>query len=450
MKRYLLAALCVGAMALAGCAKDSDLPEPTGEGTIRAINAIPASPNIGFLIEERLVAPVSYKSASQSTTWDDLDYTFNFEVLFAGETEPTRVASQFLDVIADTDYTFLVSGALDAPDITLWESTVREWIGDETAFELRVANTSPSIGPIDVYILDPGALPAAGTEIATVSFTEISEAQDFESLEKIFVFTPAGDDSTILYQSQPVTPLAASSYILAVFDGDENDVEPYNVTLINTQTNTSGILVGANAGSTGRFFHASINAGDADIYVDEPLTAPLVAGHAFGDITASFDLPMTGALPVTYTAAGNVGALIYEFVPVIAAGARYNFYLSRNQEGADIVSAVAFDRRSVSTQARISIAHLAANHPVLDVYIVPTGEPIDEVFPFVPSLRPQTTPFVLPLAADDYDIYLTVQNEKTVVLGPVPLTTQLGDVFEALILDTVDPNVPAWVIAPPP
>ncbi len=450
MKRYLLAALSVVAITLAGCAKDSDLPNPTGKGTIRAINAIPASPNVNFLIEERVVASVSYKTASASGNWDDLDYTFNFDVLLAGDTTPTRVASQFLDVIADTDYTFLVSGALDAPDITLWESEVREWTGDETVFELRVANTSPSIGPIDVYMLDPGTLPVAGTEIGTLSFTEISPPQDVESLEKIFVFTPAGDDSTILYQSPPITPLAAASYILAVFDGDENDVAPYNVALINTQTNTSGNLVDANAGSAARFFHASINAGDADIYVDEPLTTPLVAGHTYGDVTGFLDLPMTGPLPVTYTAAGNIGALVYEFDPVIADGAFYNFYLSRDQEGTDTVAAIAFDRRSVSTRARVVIAHLAANHPVVDVYIVPSGESIDDVFPFVPSLRPQTPPFVLPLAAGDFDIYLTEQNEKNIFLGPVPLTTQLGDVLEALILDTVDPNIPAWVIAPPP
>ena len=72
MKRNLLAALSVVAITFAGCAKDSDLPNPTGEGTIRAINAIPASPAISFLIEERLVAPVTYKSATASTHWDDL------------------------------------------------------------------------------------------------------------------------------------------------------------------------------------------------------------------------------------------------------------------------------------------------------------------------------------------------------------------------------------------
>ncbi len=450
MKRYLLAALLAAAIALAGCAKDSDLPNPSGEGAIRAINAIPASPNITFLIEERVISQVTYKNSTASSTWDDLDYTFNFEATLAGEILATRVASQFIDVVADTDYTMLISGALEAPDITVWETAAREWTGDETVFEMRFANASASLGPIDVYLLDVGSAPAAGNEVGTVAFTEITPTQDFESAELVIVFTPAGDDSTILFQSQPITPLPASSYILTVFDGDENDISPYAVRLYNIQTNTTGVLTDADTSSVGRFFHGSINAGDADIYLDDPLTVPVFAGHVFGDITDYIDLPVTGTMPVTYTAAGNIGAIIAEADPVIATGARYNFYFSRNTDGDDLIGTVAFDRRSISTRARLSIAHLATNHPVVDVYVVATGESIDEVFPVFPSLRLQSTPFNIPLPASDYDVYVTEQNEKTVLLGPEPLSTQLGDVIEAVLLDTVDPNVPDWIIAPPP
>ena len=450
MKRYLSTALLAAAIAVAGCAKESDLPTPTGEGAVRAINAIPASPNIGFLIEERLITTVSYKSNSDSTNWDDLEYTFNFQVLFPGETSATRVASQFIDVVADTDYTMLISGALETPDITLWETAVREWTDEDTVFEMRFANASPSLGPVDVYLLAPGSVPAAGTEVGTVALTEITPAQDFESEELIVVFTPAGDDSTILFQSDPITPLAASSYITVVFDGDENDTTPYAARVINIQQNTTGVLFDTNTGSTGRFFHGSINAGDVDIYLDNPLTAPVVAGHTFGDVSGLVDLPAPGAVPVTYTAAGNMGSIIAETASGVATGVRYDFYFSRDQDGVDIIAAVALDRRSISTRSRLSIAHVAANHPVVDVYIVPSGELIDEAFPILPSLRVQTTPFTIPLPAADYDVYLTVQNEKTILLGPVPLSMQLGDVFEAAILDTVDPNVPAWVIIPPP
>jgi hypothetical protein len=449
MKRCLLTGLLAAAVAIAGCAKESELPNPTGEGTVRAINSIATSPNISFLNEERLIGTTEFNRQSNSTTWDDLDYTFNFETLLAGDTEATRVASQYIDVVDGTDYTMLVSGALDAPDITLWETSVREWTGEETVFELRFAHASPSLGPIDAYVLDAGSAPAAGNAVGSVAFTEITPTQDFESAEVIIVLTPAGDDSTILFQSEPITPLSRQSYIITVFDADANDVTPFAVILMNTTQDLSAALTDANVLSTKRFFHASINAPDADIYVDNPLTTPIVAGHTFGDITGDLDIPV-GTVPVTYTVAGNIGSIILELDFPIIAGRRYNAYLSRNTDGEDVLTAALLDRRSIETQARFSVAHMAANHPVVDLYIVPTGETIDERFPILPSLRTQTTPVVLPLQARDYDVYLTEQNEKTVILGPEFISLQLGDYVETIIYDTVDPNIPVLSVVPPP
>ncbi|MDJ0814497.1 MAG: DUF4397 domain-containing protein, partial [Woeseiaceae bacterium] len=271
MKHYLVAALLAATIIAGGCVSDSDLPNPTGEGTVRAINAIPTSPEISFLIEERFLAAAAFKNLSASSTWDDLDYTFNFNVLLAGDSETTRIASQFIDVIADTDYTMLVSGDLEAPDITVWESAIRDWNGDETFYELRFAHASPSLGPIDAYLLDPGVAPAAGTQSATLSFTEASPIQEVEAAEKVIILTPAGDDSTILFESLPLNLIATSSYIITTFDTDANDVGSIAVTLMNTSTNSTGRLVDVDDPATGRFFHASINAPDADVYLEDPL-----------------------------------------------------------------------------------------------------------------------------------------------------------------------------------
>ena len=449
MKRYLITALLAAAIVAGGCAKESDLPNPTGQGTVRAINAIPTSPEFSLLIEERLISTFSFKTMSTSTSWDDLEYTFNFQVLLAGESATTRVASQFIDVVADTDYTMLVSGALDAPDITLWEAGTRDWSGDETVYELRFGHASPSLGAIDAYLLDPGTPPAAGSQIATLSFSEVSPIEDYETGEKVIVFTPAGDDSTILFQSQPLNLIATSSYLITTFDTDANDVGPVAVSLMNTTTNSTGRLVDVNDSPTGRFYHASLNAGDVDIYVEDPLAAPLVSGHTFGDITGDLDMP-SGDVPITYTAAGNIGSILSQVDRAVAPGGRYNFYLSRNVDGEDVITSALLDRRSIETRARISVANTAANFPVVDVYVVPAGVAIDERFPVLPSLRTQSTPILFPLPAGDYDVYLTEQDEKNIYLGPEPLSLQLGDVVEAIIYDTVDPNIPRWFIAPPP
>ena len=50
--------------------------------------------------------------------------------------------------------------------------------------------------------------------------------------------------------------------------------------------------------------------------------------------------------------------------------------------------------------------------------------------------------FVAPtitLGAGEFDLYITAQNEKTVIAGPYPIDAVLGELVELLIVDTVDP-----------
>ena len=70
----------VAAAIVAGCGSESSFPEATGEGNVRMINAMPASPAVSFLIEERTLDTVSYKNISSPARWDDLAYTFNFQI----------------------------------------------------------------------------------------------------------------------------------------------------------------------------------------------------------------------------------------------------------------------------------------------------------------------------------------------------------------------------------
>src|SRR5210317_886241 len=116
----VLAAIIV-AFAIGACGSDSSLPVATGKASIRMINAIPTSPEIGFLIEERALDAVRYKSNSSPESWDDLEYTFNFEINRPFENELTRIASQFLDVTREIEYTFLVRGSLDAAVVDVWQ-----------------------------------------------------------------------------------------------------------------------------------------------------------------------------------------------------------------------------------------------------------------------------------------------------------------------------------------
>jgi hypothetical protein len=450
MKRYPILAVCVAAVILGACAKESSLPKATGEAAIRALNAIPASPEIAFLIEERAIGAAATKAITDTTEWDDLAYTFNFQTLLAGDFTTTRVASQFLDVNADMDYTFVITGALDAPDIAIWEADQREWVGTETVFEARMAHTAEMLGNVDIYFADAAIPPALGGQIATLAFGEIAAPVDLEAGDYVMTITPAGDDTTILFTSDAVTVAAQSQFIISVFDGDENDLTPISVRIFNISSGGTGALVDSRVPPTMRFIHAAINLGDADIYIDDPLTVPIVTDHAFKDITPFIDVT-SGLLPVTYTPPGNTGTMLIDVDDAVFVGTRKDFFVLTDADGIDINISNLADRRSIQTRARLSFMNTAGSRPSVDVYLVPDGELLDEALPILPGFPLGIAPVQLPVSPGSYDIYVTDVDEKVVHLaGPIDLDLDFGDVVETIIFENVDPSVVDFEFLPSP
>lgn len=451
MKRYSLLAACLAAVLLAACSSESKLPKATGKGDIRAINAIATSPAFSILIEERVIGTATYKSSSDTAPFDDLDYTFNFEAILAGDAQRTRLASQFLDVEADRDYTFVISGSLAAPDITLWESDVPEFSENATTSEIRFGHTAASLGAVDVYLGAAGVAPLLGSQVATLGFLEASAAAEFEADNLVLTVTAAGDPATVLFESDPITFVAQTAVILSLFDADPGDLAPLAVSLIATATGGSAPIADANFPPTVRFFHTSITFDTADIYVDDPLGVPIVTNHAFRDVTG--DIPVAvGDLPLTYTTAGNIGSILIDRDLTAVAGRRTQYYVVNNGSGTDALVASVPDRRPVETFGKLGIINTAANHLTVDVYIVNVGEAIDEVAPIIPRLPVGSATVSLPINGGSYDIYVTAPGEKTVISGPTPARLDIanGDIVEAIIYDNVDPAIADVVFVPSP
>jgi len=452
MKRYVILAACMAAVSLGACAGDSQFPEAKGEGRVRAINAIPTSPAFSFLIEERVIGSVDYQTASMTSTFDDLEYDFNFEVALAGTLIRTRVATEFLDVIRDKDYTFVISGDIAAPNITLWEADVREWADGETAFEARFAHTAASQGNIDVYFapaMDPPTAPVVGSELGTLAIGETLPAAEFAEGEYILTITEAGDDTEVLFRSEPISPVTQTSIIFSVFDADANDLADVSVTAINATSGGSVQLADTSFLPTVRFYHASFDLGGVDIYTEDPLVTPTVEDHVFPDVTGDIELP-AGDLPLTYTTADNVGSILIDEDRTVFAGTRTNYYLIKNAAGEDALVVAVLNRRSIETIAHLSILNTAFNHAFVDVYFVEADELIDEVLPFIGSLPLGATPTNVPLLENSYDIYVTEPGEKTVIVGPVRLDAASGDIIETVIYDNMDPAIADLVFISPP
>ena len=449
MKRYLTLAAVAAILIFGGCAKESKFPNASGKGSIRAINAIPRSPDFLFLIEERLLGTVRFQAASDGAQYDDLEYNFNFDTVLAGDTQATRVATQLLDVAKDTIYTYVISGDFTSPDITLWEMPRREWSEADTLFEVRAAHLATTQGLLDVYLTDGVTPPQLGSQIATIGLGDVGPAVDLTSGDYVLTVTPAGDDSTILFQSDLLVLGAQSQVVISIFDPDRNDTGSISPLFMNQTTGSSGELADARFPPSMRFVHASMTLGNADIYTDDPLTVPIVTDHAFMEITDFYDVPRT-SIPITYTAPGDTGTILFDVDEFIPQGAKAEYYVLPRDSGDDFTVGFVADRRAVDTRARFGLINAAAGRDAVDIYLVQSGELIDEATPFITQIPLSEGPFDFPVTPGSYDIYVTDIDEKVPLAGPIPFTPDFGDYFQAIIFENVQPTVVDFAFIPQP
>jgi hypothetical protein len=450
MKRLVIA--CIAAAAISACSSESNLPVATGKGSIMALNAISTSPEIGFLIEERTAGAAVFKANTAPRDWDDLDYTFHFEAVIPPQPGTTRIASQFLDVVADMEYMFLVWGALAAPTITIWEKPIRTFDGTATVFEMRVGHAAEALGTVDVYYAPDGVAPVLGEQFATLAPGEISATADFDSTgDYVLTVTAEGAPGNVLFQSAATPLLSNQSVVITIFEGDANDTAPVVSKVINS-TGQSTTLVDDRSLPTVRYVHATMDLATSDIYDDAALTNRIVADLAFGDATGDLDTQVA-ELPITFTAAGNPGAILHETTLTTFIGTRLNFYMSVDTSvDPDALIGVRqiVDRRSIETIARLTFFHSAVNHSTVDLYVVDSGTLIDEVLPRQIQLPYRVQTPALALGEGSFDVYITTSGEKTILDGPIPFDTVLGGVYEAVLLDRVDPALAEFKFLPAP
>lgn len=442
-----LAGLAAIVIAIAGCAGESALPQATGKGTIRAINAAKGSPTVAFLIEERALDAMAYKSESPGRQWDDFEYNFNFEATLAGDLQPTRIANELVKIEPNRDYTFVFSGSVTAPSIRIWEADSPDFDEGDTVFQSRLAHLAAGLGDLDFYFDAPGVAPVSGAARGTIGYGEILPPLEAEAGEYVLTVTAAGDPSDIVYQSNTVTYGAQTAFVIPLFEGDELEAAPYTARGFNLNGGTI-VMPDARIPATVRLYQASSDLAAADVYSDEGLTELVVANHAFGDVTG--DLPtVTGDSALYYTPAGNTGAILFEGpLQVTLAGSRNAFVVyGTGTERQSLTYRP--DRRSVSTTVRLSAINAASNHELLDLYVADAGAGFENAVPraILPLGFPPST---IQLSPGSHDIYLTVGNEDTIVTGPVGVDVALGDAVETVVFDVTDPSAAEFRILPAP
>ena len=441
MKQTALLPALAAAFILGACGDGTSLPTATGKADIRAINAIKTAPEVGFLIEERVLGSIDFRQISSLNEYDDLDYNFNFDVFFLGDATATRIATQHIDIVADMDYILLLSGTLSNATITVWETAKRTFDGTETVFEARFAHISDSLGSIDYYFAAPGVAPVLGEEAGTLSFGDVLTSIDYTAGDFVLTVTTSGDPSDVLYQSDTSTFLAATQYLITTFDGGANTNAPIIGRVFSLGAGSvtgSATLADINYPATVEFVNGSLAMGTVDICEDVLLTSLIVDDHPYMGMSAELNLAV-GDNPVYYTPFDGMSPVLIETTINFFTGIRGRV-VSYGPIDALSVRIYFPDRRPLESQAKLQFYDAAINYEFVNIYLVEPDEILEDQFPIVTVATGTSSP-TIPLLAGSYDLYMRDFGGTVNIAGPIRLDVVLDDVVSAMIFDTIDPSV---------
>jgi hypothetical protein len=450
MKRTFLLIACLSALIVTACTSESALPTPSGKGSIRALNAIPASPDIRFLIEERLIGTLGYNQSTSQNSFDDFEYNFNFELFLPGFLQSERVLTYTHKLEANRDDIFVLTGDAESPTVNIWSTPDREWTEGDTVLELRFAHVilTEAGNDIDIY-LDEAVTPAVvANKVATLSYGQISDVSDFAEGNYTVTITTAGDIDDVLYQSGEIGFPARTTQIVTAIAGDENDGSPVVINVLN-DLGSGRVFPDTNAQQTVRFIHAARALQATDIFDDDQLTNLKFSNLEYGN--ASGDIPMSSEVETFYyTPTGSTAAILHETTHQVPVGRRSNLYVIGP---ADDYSSYTFlpDRASVTLYAKVQLFNAALEAGVVNVYIKVADEPlVEEDRPVIFGLVYPSPSTIQALDTGSYDIYVTLVSDRIPLADPLRLDVVNGDVVDLLILDTDTPGVIEVKVMPAP
>lgn len=431
--------LAVAAMLVLSACAESSRPEAAGKGRIRGINGVVTSPELVFLIEERPQDNVNFRAVSGFNEWDALSYTFNFDLIRPNATAPERIASQFVDVVVDTDYSIVLSGSLTNPSVVFWEEEQREWDGSETVFEVDFFHVSPLLGEVDIYFAIEGTVPVLGNEIGTlgdggrIPYVELAEG-DYE-----LIITAPDDPTTILFQSVAVTRLPAERVTIGLFDTDPSIVAPVGVNIIFDGGAAQG-LSDVNSPPQLRLSHASFGVENINGYFNDDFGTVIFSDIAFNAISPSVDLTET-TTPLDVALVSAPGTSVAEAdVQLINNTRRTVFFWGL--PGTHLLRTLVHDARPLEAFPVARITDLSSNVTSIDIYDVDAGTVLDDdVLPRFGGAIPGISTDFFDVEPGMREFVLTLPGEKTPIATPLAIDFADGDVVDMIIVDTADPAV---------
>ena len=434
------AALLIG-LVVGACTESQDTPD--GRGNVRAVHALSDVGTVAFLIEARGLADPVFQTITPYSTYDALQYDFNFDFISGLTSEIERLATTSIDVVKETNYTLILTGSGATPRIITVEQPISSFEADDTDLEVWFANLSGA-GNVDFYIGAAGFDPTAAMPLAAgLARDAFSETVSIEAAEVEIVVTIAGDATQEVFRSEAFTLFAQDTVMMNLFDAANTATGDYVVAIGGDRN--GGRLVDQSAPTRVRLFHGVNGADAVDAFVDDETITPAVANLAFGEASMQVDIPEADdstAITWNITTAGNVGTSLGTVEQSYPDGSINLLVVTPIPDTSDIVLLPVSDStRPLFDAGRVGVVNTAQSFDFIDVYFVTSDSTFEDTFPRATNRLRSSNVGQFTLEADTYEVVITNSVDDTIVGGPFALTVERGDITQLVIVDSADPNV---------
>lgn len=460
MNFKLEAAVGVAAVLLLSACDSNDPPAPpppVPQSQLQVIHAVANAPTVA--VERNgssIVSGLAFKEATGFVTLVTEPQVVSVDAQVPGG-NLTVIPDTDLTLTADLNYSVIAIGEVGSMTNPIAPLVVSSPEGGPAAgnVKVEVVHAAPNAGPVDIHVTAPTdpIVPADAIAGGNTPFGANSGQLEVAAGDYRIRVTAPGDTTPIFDSGTVALPDGADLLVIAVENtvagSGSPDASP--ITLLIADGEGSFEIVDAATPAEVRVVHGVSDAPPVDVYINDSMaaSAPTITGLAY---TQTFPTPVAAG-PDTYaeldagtnnvlvTEAGNTGFVAIPATDLdLAAGQQYTVYASGTVATAIAPFVTLDDDRSIATQAKVRIVHLAPAADLVDIYVTAVGADIDDEMPTLEDVDFLDDTGYLSLAGQAYDVTVTLADTKTIAIGPATVTLSDGDVYTAVAREP-DPNV---------